>query len=189
MIGILIIWLIAGILLVVFSGLMYYNNTFGLLGLIVILLQGIVVLLVSTSNLISRQDKWNVPGKSNTDALKNTFIVLIVISVLVFGFGALGYLLGELGIYKFNQQMINTLLAFLTIGVLTSIGSILSWIYVERSVPDAISSAISKQERIIKTIKNESEEIGTDITSIKRDISDLTEGAMEMGEKNREELR
>jgi drug/metabolite transporter (DMT)-like permease len=189
MIGILIIWLIAGILLVVFSGLMYYSNTFGSLGLAVILLLGIGMLLVGASHLMSGQGRRNVPGKSNIDKLKNIFTFFIIISALVFGLGALAYLLGVMEIYNYDPQMKNTVFAFLTIGVLSTIMSILSWVYVERSVPGAISGAISSQQRQIENMKSESEEIGTEIASIKRDISDLTEDAMEMGERARKELK
>ncbi len=188
LIGILIGWLIAGILLVFFSGLMYYYNTIGLLGLSAILLLGVIILMISTFHFISWQTKWKVSGKPYSEALKSMFTILTVISIIIFGVGGIGYLLGALGVFVLDSQTRNTLFALLTVGLLCAIGSILSWIYVERSTPSAISSAIAKQQHILNQIKGESEVIGTEIRSKGKDVTESIENAIKAGERNKKEL-
>lgn len=115
--------------------------------------------------------------------------IWLIAGIILVVFSGLIYLLGALGIYEFDPQMTNTLLALLIIGSASTLGSILYWIYVQRRLPGTISRAISRQQHIIDTMKSDSEEIGADITSIKRDISELTKNTLEMGERNREELK
>ncbi len=187
MIGILIVWLIAGILLLALSGLMY--NTIGLLGLVVILFLGIVILIASTFYFVSWQRKWKVSVKSYSEALKSMFTLLTVISIIIFLIGVIGYVLSKLGMYNLDLQMTDTLLAFLTIGLLSASGSIISWIYVDRSAPGAISHAITEQQRRLDQLKVKSESIGTDIRSKDTDVKKSIEDAIKIEDKNKEVLR
>ncbi len=189
MIGILIVWLIIGILLVALSGLMYYYNTIGLLGFTVILLMGIVIVIASTFYFVSWHRKWKASVKPYSEALKSMFTLLTVISIIIFLVGAIGYLLSALGMYKLDSQTTNTLLAFLTIGLLSALGSIISWIYVERSAPDAISRAITEQQRKLNQLKETSDVIGTDIRSKDIDVKKSIEDAIKIEDKNKEVLR
>lgn len=188
MIGILIGWLICGILLIVLSSLLYYYNTFGLTGLIVILPFGILILLISTSHFLSWQKKGRGSEKPDGESLKNAFILLTVISILVFFLGVLGYLLGTLGIYNFDLQTTNTLIAFITIGILAAAGGILSWVFVERSMPGTIGNEITEQINILDQLKRQSEVIETEIRSKNKDVMESIEGGKKIVEGNKEEL-
>lgn len=189
MIGILIAWLIAGILLVALSGLMYYYNTIELLGFSVILLLGVVILIASTFYFVSWHRKWKASVKPYSEALKTMFTLLAVISIIIFLLGAVGYLLSAMGMYKLDSQTTNTLLALLTVGLLSALGGIISWIYVERSAPGAISKAITEQQRKLNQLKDATEVIGTDIRSKDKDMKESIENAIKIEEKNKDALK
>jgi len=97
---ILIGWLIAGILLVALSGLMYYYNTIGLLGFTIILLLSIVIVLSSTLHFVSWHRKWKASIKPYSEALKTMFTLIAVISIIIFLLGVVGYLFSAMGIFK-----------------------------------------------------------------------------------------
>ena len=175
MIGLLIGWLIVGILLVFFSSLIYYYNTVGLLGFSAILLLGIVILGISAFHFVSSQTKWKASGLPNTEALKSMLSLFMVFSIIVFILGAFGYLLGTLGIYNFDPQTKNTLLVFLAVGVLSAVGSILSWIYVERGMPDAIVKAIKKRLNKLEELKNEINEKDKELQSKIKELTQAVE--------------
>lgn len=189
MIGILIGWLIAGILLVSISGLMYYYNIIGLLGFTIILLLGIVIVLSSILHFMSWHSKWKTSIKPYSEALKGMFTLIAVVSILIFLLGAIGYLFSEMGIFILDTQTTNTLLTFLTVGLLSTLFSIISWVYVERSTPTAISRAITEQQRILNQIKDKSEAIGTDIRSKDSDMKKSIEDAIKIENKNKEVLK
>lgn len=186
MIEILIFWLISGILIIVLSGLSYYYDTLGLIGFSVIFLFGILITLLNAYYLWGSKRKQM--GKPDHDSLKNMFTIILIISVLMFVLGGLGYLLNEFEIYKFDPGIKTTLFAFLTAGLLITAGCILSLIYVERNIPSAISGLIMKQQRNLDKIKNESEEIGKDMKSREKDVKDLLVDAAKTSEKNRNEM-
>ncbi len=189
MIGILIVWLIAGILLAAISGLMYYYNALGLLGLSVLLALSIVILLFSAFYFISWQTKWKVSVKPYSEALKNMFSIFIFISIIIFLIGAIGLLFGKLGIYELDSQTTNTLLAFVTAGLLATLGGIISWIYIERSMPGAIARAITEQMHGLNKMKGESENIGADIGDKKKDVDESIGDAIKIREKTMEEIK
>lgn len=188
MIGILIVWLIIGILLASLSGLLYYNDALGFLGFSVIFVQGIVILLVSAFSLISLQTRRKESGKSNNRALKRMFTALTAISIIVFVLGILGYLVSAFGVLTLDLLTTNTLLAFLTFGLFGIICGILSLVYLERSMPDAILAAIIQQQNVLNKMKSEFEEIGSEIRSIEEYLKKSHEYAMEIEEKNKKEL-
>ncbi len=187
-IGILIAWLFIGILLVSISGVLYYYDAFGFLGFSVILLQGILVLLVSTYYIISWQTKWKESGKANNKALKRAFMILAVLGIIIVVIGLLGYILSEFGVMVLDLQMTNTLLAFLTFGLFETVCGILSMVYVERARPHAILSAIIRQQNLLNKMKSESEEIGSEIRSIEEYLKKSHESAVEIEAKNKQEL-
>jgi len=186
---ILIGWLIAGILLVALSGLMYYYNTIGLLGFTIILLLSIVIVLASTLHFVSWHRKWKASIKPYSEALKTMFTLIAVISIIIFLLGVVGYLFSAMGIFKLDPQTTNTLLTLLTVGLLSTLGSIISWVYVERSAPGAISRAITEQQRILNQLKDRSEAIGTDIRSKDSDMKKSIEDAIRIENKNKEVLK
>ena len=188
LIGILISWLFIGILLVSLSGVLYYYDAFGFLGFSVILLQGIVVLLVSTYYIVSWQTKWKESGKTDNRALKRAYMILAVLGVIIVVFGVLGYLLSEFGVLVLDLQMTNTLLAFLTFGLFGTVCGILSMIYVERARLHAIQSAIIKQQNLLNKMKSESEDIWSEIRSIEAYLKTSHESAVEVEAKNKQEL-
>jgi hypothetical protein len=188
LIGILIAWFFIGILLVSLSGVLYYYDAFGFLGFSVILLQGILVLLVSTYYIISWQTKWKESGKANNKALKRAFMILAVLSIIIVVIGLLGYLLSEFGVLVLDLQMTNTLLAFLTFGLFGTACGILSMVYVERARPHAILSAIIGQQNLLNKMKSESEDIGSEIRSIEGYLKKSHESALEIEAKNKQEL-
>jgi uncharacterized membrane protein len=188
LIGILIAWFFIGILLVSLSGVLYYYDAFGFLGFSVILLQGILVLLVSTYYIISWQTKWKESGKANNKALKRAFMILAVLSIIIVVIGLLGYILSEFGVLVSDLQMTNTLLAFLTFGLFGTACGILSMVYVERARPHAILSAIIGQQNLLNKMKSESEDIGSEIRSIEGYLKKSHESALEIEAKNKQEL-
>ncbi|NJD54054.1 MAG: hypothetical protein FIB07_14445 [Candidatus Methanoperedens sp.] len=186
MIEILIFWLIAGILLLILSSLLYYYNTLGLIGFSGILLLGIVISILSAYYFWDSKRK--PMGKPNPDSLKNIFTILLIISVLMFILGGLGYLLNEFKVYVFEADIQSNLIYFIIVGSLTTICLILSWIYVERNLPNAISIELIKQQHNLDRLKNESEEIGRDMKSRDKDVKDSLVDAAKISEKNRIEM-
>lgn len=188
MIILLIGWVTLGIIIAIISILMYYFNILGPIGFIVILLLGILIAVITSIQTILWQKERKKSGISDIESFKNILIVFIIIGVIIFMLGASGYLFRILGIYNFDYQMTNTLSTFLMVGILNAIGGILSWIYIERNTPDAISSEISKQIYILRKIEAENEDIGRNIRLRIRDVTELTESARKTMERNKEEL-
>ena len=188
MIEILVCWLMAGILLVILSILMYYYNIFGQLGFSLFFLLGILIVITTTIQIILWQKKWKESGITDSGSFKNIFVLFIVISVIVSILGAVGYILGALGTYLFDFQMKNTLSTFLIVGVVSTIGVLLSWIYVVRNTLTMISSEIAGQLHRLKGIKGEYEEIRQHMKDKNKYITDLINSAMKTMERNKKEL-
>lgn len=135
MINILIVWFIAGILLLVVPGLMYNSNTIDVSSFIIIILVGVPILLASIY-LFSKRNKLD--AKDLIRNLKSMFIISAVISLIIFLVGALGFFFENL--FDLEPQTTKTMLYF---GILF-IFSIISWIYVERSEHDVVSRELVK---------------------------------------------
>jgi len=94
----------------VLSGLSYYYDTLGLIGFSVIFLFGILITLLNAYYLWGSKRKQM--GKPDHDSLKNMFTIILIISVLMFVLGGLGYLLNEFEIYKFDPRDQNNFVRF-----------------------------------------------------------------------------
>lgn len=188
-IGILIVWLISGILLATISGLIYYYHIIGLFGLSVLLALSIVILLFSSFYFISWQTKWKRSVRPYGEAMKGMFTIFIFIGILIFLLGVIGLLFAEMGIYELDTQTSNTLFASVTAGLFAFLGGIISRIYIERSMPDAVSIEITEQMHGLDKIKVESQNIGNDIGDRKRDVDVSLGDAIKIREKTKEEMK
>lgn len=187
MMGILIFWLIAGILLVVFSGVLYYYNTVGLIGFSGIFLLGIVVSLLNAYHLWdSKKEKM---GKTVPDSLKNMFTITLIICVLMFAIGGLGYLLNEFEVIKIDQENKNNMIYFMIVGLVTTIASILTLIYIERNIPKLISKAIQKEQIQLEKMSGKSQDISREIKTREKDVKDSLKSAENISQKNKDHIR
>lgn len=185
--GILILWLIAGILLVIFSGISYYYNAVGLIGFSGIFLLGIVVSLLNAYYLWDSKRK--TMGKNLPDSLKNMFTLTLIISVLMFAIGGIGYLLNEFDVIKIDQENINNIIYFLIVGLIITIASILTLIYIERNIPNLILKALQKEQIQLEKMSGKSQDISREIKTKDQDVKNSLKSVENISQKNKDHTR
>lgn len=195
MIGIVIMWVITGIVLIILSISMYNYNILNLLNFLAFILLGILVLLANTILFKEWQNKKRL-RKPYSEEMKNMYIKVFAVSIIIFGLGVVGYLLGILGVYNSNIPVINTLLSLfssnqflkLAAGLFGAIGSILSWVYVDRYGIRETLNEITRQQRKLEYIKDGIKQNRTKLESKMDDLNKLRENAKKIEEKAKEEL-
>lgn len=189
MIGIIIIWIILGILLLISSSLMYNSNNLNIVGFLVIFSIGIVILAGNLIIFNLWQTKWKVPGKSDIEKVKKLFIVLLLLSGIITGLGALGLLLEALNLYKFDILIENSLPIILEVGSVLVILSIISWIYIEKNISSIILDGIKKQQNDLNRLKDNVDSIRTNIKFHGKDLTESVDNAKKTIEKNENALK
>ncbi len=187
MMGILILWLIAGIFFVIFSCILYYYNIVGLIGFSGIFLLGIIVSLLNAYYLWDSKRK--TMGKNVPDSLKNMFTIILIISVLMFAIGGLGYLLNEFKVIKIGQENINNIIYFLIVGLITTMACILTLVYIERNIPNMILKALQKEQIQLEKMSGKSQDINREIKNREKDVKDSLNSAENISQKNRDHTR
>jgi len=158
---------------------MYYYDSIVENGFFAILLLGFVILAYSILNFLSWQNKWKTSVKSYSKALKNMFNVFMILSIILSGFGAIVYVLSMMDKYTLEPLEIETMLILMTVGLVVFVLSIISWIYVMRSMPDVILNESMKLQRVLDQIKASSDAARTAIKSKMDDI----DGSLRMPKK------
>lgn len=153
-------WLIAGFLLSIFSGFLYYNDIITQEAFFAILLLGIGILILTITFILS----WEGDKKSKNEyskALLDRFNQLLVLSIIIFGIGLFGYLLTLFDIYEFEYEFDSqpTFFIVLIVGLLSTLSSFISWKYVKKGIKKAISDEIDRQNKKLYQIMNEIEDL------------------------------
>lgn len=194
MIGIVIGWLVAGIILIILSIAMYNYNILNIFSLFTIILLGIAILLISGILFIDWQTNKKL-RKPYSEEMKSMFVRLLVVNIIIFGVGAVGYLLSTLD-YKSEMPVIKTLLFIfnsnqflkLAIGLLGAVSSIFSWIYVDMYGIRETLKEVTRQQRKLENIKDDIEQNRTKIISKMEDLNKLRVNTKKIEEKVKEEL-
>lgn len=185
--GIMILWLIVGILLVIFSGISYYYNRVGLIGFAGIFLLGIVISLLNAYYLWDSKRK--TMGRNFPDSLKNMFTITLFICVLFFAIGGIGYLLNEFDVIKIEPENINNIIFFLIVGLVTTLASIFTLIYIERNIPTMVSKAIEKEQKQLEKMSDKSQDISREIKNKDQDVERSLKSAENISQKNKDHTR
>lgn len=177
-------WLIAGVLSVIFSGFLYYNEIITQESFLAILLLGIVILISNITFMLSWEGKGG-KGKTWNDyskALSNRFLLLLALSIIIFGIGLFGYLLTMLDMYDIDSQP--TFMVLSIVGLLGTLGSFASWKYGEIGILNTIKNTLSIEERKLDSIGRQLEKDRLEVQEINvnrlfREVSELDNKAME----------
>ncbi len=179
-------WLIAGVLSVIFSGFLYYNEIITQESFLAILLLGIVILISNITFMLSWEGKGG-KGKTWNDyskALSNRFLLLLALSIIIFGIGLFGYLLTMMDMYDIDSQP--TFLVLFIAGLLGTLGSFLSWKYGEVNILNIIKNTLSVEDRNMDSLLKD---IERDHKNPKENnVNDLLEEAVKLKNRAIEEI-
>lgn len=179
-------WLIAGVLSVIFSGFLYYNEIITQESFLAILLLGIVILISNITFMLFWEGKGG-KGKTWNDyskALSNRFLLLLALSIIIFGIGLFGYLLTMMDMYDIDSQP--TFLVLFIAGLLGTLGSFLSWKYGEVNILSIIKNTLSVEDGKMDSLLKEIEKDHKNPKD--NNVNDLLEEAVKLKNRAIEEI-